>query len=462
MKDMRKSLLIGLDCAAPALLFDRFVDKLPNFRMMMEKGAYGKLESSDPPITIPAWTVMASSRSPGVLGLYGFRHRRDNSYKDIWIASSRRVRAKRIWDYVAEAGGKSCLIGVPPSYPPFPVEGWLVGGFITPDTNRNYTFPEELAQEIKDVAGEYQVDVEFRIDDKRRLVRDLFEMTEKHFEVIKHLMCTRDWRFFMFVEIGLDRIHHAFWKYFDEAHRLHEPGSEFEGVMEDYYVLLDEKVGELLELADDDTVVFVASDHGGKPMKGAFCVNTWLEEQGFLQLRRPVEKVVRLNDADVDWENTVAWGWGGYYARIFLNLKGREEHGVVDPGDYERVRDDIVDRLRNIRGPDGEEWDTKVLKPEEIYPECRGDPPDLMVYFDDLSWRSAGTMGQGNLYLPENDTGPDDAVHDKMGLYIYYDPEKDLGGRIEDLNILDVAPTLMKAVGLPVPAHMEGKALTGV
>jgi predicted AlkP superfamily phosphohydrolase/phosphomutase len=197
-------------------------------------------------------------------------------------------------------------------------------------------------------------------------------------------------------------------------------------------------------------------------MKGAFCVNTWLEEQGLLKLKRPVEKVVRLNDADVDWENTVAWGWGGYYARVFLNLKGREEHGVVDPGDYERVRDDIAERLRSIRGPNGEEWDTKVLKPEEIYPECQGDPPDLMVYFDDLYWRSAGTMGQGDLYLPENDTGPDDAVHDMMGLYIYYDPSRDLGGRVEDLNILDVAPTLMRAMGLRVPADMEGSPLSRV
>ena len=459
---MRKALLIGLDCAAPDLLFDRFADKLPNFRRMMEKGVYGRLRSSDPPITIPAWTVMASSRSPGVLGLYGFRHRRENSYKDIWIASSRRVRAKRIWDFVAEAGGKSCLVGVPPSYPPFPVEGWLVGGFITPDTNRNYTYPEGLAQEIKELVGEYQVDVEFRIEDKRSLVKDLFEMTEKHFEVIKHLMRTRDWCFYMFVEIGLDRIHHAFWKYFDETHHLHEPGSEFGSVVEDYYVLLDGKGGELLELVDDDTVVFVASDHGGKPMKGAFCVNAWLEEQGFLKLNSPVEKVVRLNDADVDWENTVAWGWGGYYARIFLNVKGREEYGVVDPRDYERVREEIADRLRSIRGPDGEVWDTKVLKPEEIYPECKGDPPDLMVYFDDLYWRSAGTMGQGDLYLPENDTGPDDAVHDMMGLYVYYDPSRDLGGRVEDLDILDVAPTLLRAMGLRVPVDMEGNPLSGI
>jgi predicted AlkP superfamily phosphohydrolase/phosphomutase len=112
---LRKAILVGLDCAAPALLFERFIDRLPNFRRLMEKGVYGNLESSDPPITIPAWTVMTSSRSPGSLGLYGFRHRKNNSYKDIWIASSRRVQAKRLWDYVSDAGGKSCLVGIPPS-----------------------------------------------------------------------------------------------------------------------------------------------------------------------------------------------------------------------------------------------------------------------------------------------------------------------------------------------------------
>ena len=457
---MRKALLIGLDCAAPDLLFNRFIDRLPNFRRMMDHGIHGKLESSDPPITIPAWTVMASSKYPGTLGLYGFRHRRNNSYKDIWISTSKNIKEKRIWDYVAEAGGRSCLVAVPPSYPPYPVEGCLIGGFITPDTNRNYTYPPGLAEEIRDLVKDYQVDVEFRIEDKGNLVRELHEMTEKHFKVIKHLIRTKDWNFFMFVEIGLDRIHHAFWKYFDESHHLHEPGSEFENVVEDYYVLLDTKVGELLDLIDDDTVVLVASDHGGKPMKGAFCINTWLEEQGLLKLSTPVERVVRLNDADVDWGKTVAWGWGGYYARIFLNLKGREENGVVDPRDYESTREDIAQRIRSITGPNGEMWNTVVLKPEDIYPECNGDPPDLMVYFDDLYWRSAGTMGHGRLYLPENDTGPDDAVHDKMGLYIYYDPREDLKGRAEDHNILDVAPTLMKALGLKVPEDMEGEPLT--
>ncbi len=459
--DMRRALLIGLDCAAPQLLFERFIDRLPNLRKLMQGGVYGGLESCDPPITIPAWTVMASSRSPGRLGLYGFRHRKDNSYNDIWIASSLRIKEKRIWDHVAEAGGKSCLIGIPPSYPPFPLDGWLVGCFITPDTNRSYTHPDGLKEEIRELVGDYPIDVEFRIDDKRGLKKDLFDMTEKHFQVIEHLLSTRDWSFSMFVEIGLDRIHHAFWKYFDEDHPLHEPGSEFENVVGDYYALLDERVGRLMELVGEDTIIMVASDHGGKAMKGAFCVNSWLEERGLLKLRKPVEKISRLQEADVDWERTTAWGWGGYYARIFINVKGREKQGVVDPADYEMVRERIAEKIRGIRGPNGEEWATRVFKPEDAFPECRGDPPDLMVYFDDLSWRSAGTIGHGNLHLPENDTGPDDAVHDKMGLYIYYDPRKDMGGRKEDMRIVDVAPTLLKGMGLPVPADMEGRPLRG-
>jgi predicted AlkP superfamily phosphohydrolase/phosphomutase len=458
---MRKALLIGLDCAAPQLLFERFIDRLPNFKKLMKGGVYGGLQSCDPPITIPAWTVMASSRSPGRLGLYGFRHRKDNSYNDIWIASSLRIKEKRIWDYVAEAGGKSCLVGIPPSYPPFPIDGWLVGCFITPDTNRSYTQPEGLKDEIRELVGDYPIDVEFRIDDKRGLKKDLFDMTEKHFQVIEYLLSTKYWSFCMFVEIGLDRIHHAFWKYFDEDHPLHECGNEFENVVGDYYALLDEKVGRLMELIGEDTIIMVASDHGGKAMKGAFCVNSWLEEQGLLKLRKPVKKISRLQEANVDWGRTTAWGWGGYYARIFLNVKGREKQGLVDPADYERVRDDIAERIRAIRGPKGEEWATRVFKPEDAFSECRGDPPDLMVYFDNLSWRSAGTIGHGNLYLPENDTGPDDAVHDKIGLYIYHDPRKDLGGKREDMRIVDVAPTILKGMKLPVPADMEGRPLRG-
>lgn len=445
---MRRILVIGLDCAAPHLVFERFIEKLPNLRELMRRGMYGCLESCDPPITIPAWMVMATGRTPGELGLYGFRHRKEYAYKDIWIASSKSIKAKRLWDYMAEVDAPSCIFAVPPSYPPYPVRGYLVSCFITPNTKRGYTYPPVLRDELERAVGRYIPDVEFRIEDKKSILKGVYEMTERHFNMVRHLLVNKPWMFFFFVEIGLDRIHHAFWKYFDEEHHLYRPGNEFEGVVEDYYTYLDGKIGELLRLLDEDTLILIVSDHGAKRMKGAFRINSWLVEEGYMKLRKPVEKMSRLEDVDVDWSRTIAWGWGGYYARVFINVEGREPQGIVSPQEYEDVREELARRLKRLRGPDGEKWETKVYRPEELYPECRGSPPDLMVYFDDLYWRSAGTMGQGDLYLPENDTGPDDAVHDKLGLYIYHDPRKDYGGERFDMSIYDVSPLILEAMDL--------------
>lgn len=453
---MRKALVIGLDCAAPDLLFNKFRNKLPNFNKIMQKGIYGTLESCDPPITIPAWAVMTSGKDPGTLGAYGFRHRKNNSYNDIWITTSNHIKEKRIWDYVSLAGGKSCIVGVPPSYPPFKIDGWLVGDFMSPTTENKFTYPESFKNEIKGIVPDYVTDVEFRIDDKRNLAKDIFDMTEKHFRVIKYLLQTKDWRFFMFVEIGLDRIHHAFWRYFDKTHHLYEPGNEFENLIEEYYVMLDRELGEILELLDDDTVVLVASDHGGKPMKGIFCINQWLIEQGYLKLKKPVKHISSFMNVEVDWERTTAWGWGGYYSRIFINVKGREPCGIIDPGQFEEKRNEIMRKILSIKGPGGEGWGTKVLKPEEVYKECKGDSPDLMVYLDNLNWRSVGTIGHDVLYLKENDTGPDDAVHDKMGAYIFYDPKENYNGQMTKMNILDVMPTLLKSMKLVIPEDIMG------
>jgi predicted AlkP superfamily phosphohydrolase/phosphomutase len=177
-------------------------------------------------------------------------------------------------------------------------------------------------------------------------------------------------------------------------------------------------------------------------------------------LKKPVDNVEPLNEDNVDWEKTVAWGWGGYYARVFLNVKGREAQGTVDPKDYEKTRRMVSDRIKAIRGPAGEKWDTRVYTPEELYPESKGDMPDLMVYFDDLYWRSAGSIGHKSLYLPENDTGPDDCVHAKEGMYILYDPKNPAGGKKVDARIYDVVPTILAAMELPVPKEMRGKPLS--
>jgi predicted AlkP superfamily phosphohydrolase/phosphomutase len=461
----KRVLVVGLDCAPPELLFDQLADELPNLRLMLDTGVHARMESSHPPITIPAWMVMATGKNAGKLGVYGFRHRKPGTYDDIQLANSHSIKEKTVWDILGDHGKQVVVVGVPPAYPPKPVNGSLISCFMTPSTDKDYTYPRELKQEIEMLAGEYILDVTFRTDKKDELFNQLCSMTKQHFKVLRHLAETKPWQFFMFVEIGVDRVHHAFWKFFDKKHHLYKPGNRYENVIPEYYKLIDSEIGSLLKTVDkdEDTAVMVVSDHGAKRMKGAFCVNQWLIEKGYLRLRKTAPPGASLEKAEVDWSKTRAWGWGGYHARMFLNVKGREPEGTVEPKDYEKAREQLTDDLKGIRGPKGEKWDTKVYTPEEIYPNGVGNPPDLTVYFDDLSWRSAGTLGYDSYYLPENDKGPDDAVHSRYGVFLYYDPKRDMGGKtIRDVRLLDFAPTVLKVMNIPAPRDMEGKAINEV
>lgn len=455
----KRVLIIGLDCAAPELVFKKFLDELPTIKRMIQHGVYGKLKSCIPAITVPAWMVMMTSRDPGTLGLYGFRHKKSYSY-ETWIASSKSIKHKTLWDILSEKGLKSCVVGMPPSYPPKPINGCMISCFITPDATKDYTYPEELKNELKEHFQEYIFDVEFRTEERDKVLEQIYEMTKQHFKVINYLIQKKKWDFFAFVEIGLDRIHHAFWKYFDKEHPKYVPNNKYENVVKEYYKYLDKAISDLLELIDNDTIVMVVSDHGAKGMKGAFCINQWLIKEGYLKTKEKPERGMFLEESQIDWSKTKAWGWGGYYARIFINVEGREPQGTVPPEDYEKTLDELAEKLKQIHGPNGETFDNRVYKPEEIYDELNGDPPDLIVYLDDLYWRSAGTIGYAEPYLSENDTGPDDAVHSEYGVFILYDPTKESGTELQNLNILDVAPTVLKILNVPVPKEMRGKAIT--
>jgi len=455
----RKVLVCGLDSAPREIVFGQ-KKLLPNISFLLEHGLYGNLRSCDPPITIPAWMVMMTGQDPGKLGLYGFRHRKGYSYKDLWIATSQSIHEKTVWDYVGEAGGESCVISVPPTYPPRPLRGNLISCFITPDEGKEYTYPPSLKSEIEHRFSSYIFDVEFRTDDKEALLEGIYRMTKKRFEVMKYLITQKPWDFFMFVEIGVDRIQHGFWKYMDRHHHLYQPGNPYETVILDYYRYLDKEIGSLLDLAGRDTVVLVVSDHGAKRMKGAFCINEWLIEEGLLSVKNKPSQPTSLEKVEVDWAKTKAWAWGGYYARVFLNVEGREPQGIIPAEDYEKERQELIDRLLKIKGPQGESWATRLIIPQEHFSVLNGEYPDLMVYFDDLYWRSAGTLGYSQPYLLENDTGPDDAVHAQEGIYILYDPQTAWRGE-KNADILDIAPTLLAVLGLPIPREMWGKVIFG-
>jgi len=457
-----KVAVLGLDCAAPQLVFDQWREELPNLRQLMDAGRYGPLESTHPPITVPAWACMMSSRDPGQFGIYGFRNRKDHSYDGYALANASTLRHELVWDILGRAGKQVIVLGVPPSYPPRPVHGLLVGCFLTPSTKSAYTYPPEIKEEVERVAGGYVLDVEgFRTDDKDALLTRIYEKTRKHFAVAKHFLKTRPWDFFMMVEMGVDRIHHGFWKYMDPTHPKYVPGNPYEHAIREYYRYCDQEVGEILALLPGDTAVFVVSDHGAKKMDGGLCFNEWLLRKGYLTLESYPDRLTPIDRAAINWSRTKAWGDGGYYGRLFLNVKGREPQGIVAPTDYEKVRSDLIAEIEAIEDAEGRNIGSRAYRPEELYRECRGVPPDLMVYFGNLNWRSVGAVGLKTIYTFENDTGPDDANHDWHGIFIMRGPKtgKFPGGELQGVRIFDVAPTILRLFGLEPPPEMIGRSL---
>ena len=166
----KKILILGLDCAPAEIVFDR-KDQFPNLRRLQENGLWGTMRSSDPPITIPAWMVMCTGLDAAKLGIYGFRHRTDYSYDKMWTATSKAVKAKKLWDYIGQQGGQSVLVSVPPSYPPYPIEGLMISCFITPGPENNYTYPQELKAELEAKFGPYVFDAVFRTDDRDLILK---------------------------------------------------------------------------------------------------------------------------------------------------------------------------------------------------------------------------------------------------------------------------------------------------
>ncbi len=458
-------MVIGLDCLEPSLAFGRIRQRMPNLQRIMG-GAFGRLESICPPITCPAWMCGYTGRDPGQLGVYGFRNRAGWDYGPLTLAFSDSIQAPAAWDVAGAAGLHSTVIGVPPGYPPRPVRGEFVGCFMTPGPESPFAYPPGLVEETRALVGEYRFDVEdARSDDRRRILDEILDMTDKRWRLAAHLLGSRDWDLFAMVEIGTDRAHHAFWQFMDPAHVLYQPGSAFASAIEDYYAMVDQRIGELLRFVDDQTLVLCVSDHGAQRMDGGLLINEWLLREGYLQLLRQPDRPGRLRPQDVDWGRTVAWGDGGYYGRIFLNVAGREPSGTVAPERRDAVQREIAAKLEALAFPWGEPAaKNRVYFPEEVYREVRGFAPDLIVYPGDLYWRAlAGFSARpGEIFTKENDTGPDGANHARFGVFAAVRGE-DLrrgtgpGRELQGLRLVDLGPTVAQHLGLRMPADVVGR-----
>ena len=402
-----------------------------------------------------------SGRDPGELGIYGFRNRMNRGYDSMAIADGRAVKVPRLWDILGEAGWTVSVLSVPGTSPPYAVNGAMVSCFLTPNREVPYTHPPELAPQIDQWIPDFMLDVpHFRSEDKARILQNIYALCDQRFTLAEKLIQRDRPDFLMLVDMGVDRIHHSFWKPMDPRHPQYEPGSPFANAIHDYYCHVDQRVGALLSQCSEETAVLVVSDHGARPLMGGVCINEWFLQKGYLTLKESPTEPTPLDKVAIDWSQTKAWGAGGYYARVFLNVKGREPQGIVPMSEYEQERSRLVEQLEALTDPAGQPLNVKAYKPQQVYQKVRSIAPDLIVYFDDLAWRSIGSVGMGSLFTTDNDTGPDDANHAPFGLMIFHDPQNPKGGQeLSGAQLYDILPTLLARYSLEAPAGLRGKVL---
>ncbi len=435
-------MVIGLDCADGRILLGTHARHMPNLRALARAGAHGRIRSTRPPITVPAWVTMTTGKDPGELGIYGFHGRVPGTY-DTRLFTSADVACPRIWDLAAARGLRSVVVGVPLTWPPPQrFSGVMVTGPLTPSARSEHTAPASLAADLERRFGPFVPDVTgFRGEDRAGLVDRIIACTAQRFDTAEHLARTERWDLLMVVDMGLDRFQHAFLRHLVADHPANRGNPDPEGEVSAiaYLRMLDDRVGRLAALAGGDATVMVVSDHGVQPLAGGFAICDWLILNGYLVLQNDLpDEPARLTVGDIDWSRTRAWAQGGYVGRIDLNVKGREPSGIVDPADRDAIIEEMIAGLESFALSDGTPMGNRAVRPVDQYRALEGQPPDLVVELGDLAYRAVATVGHRSLVVTGNDTGPDDANHDRFGMVVASGPGIEPGTDLGTVPIEDV------------------------
>lgn len=440
-------LVLGLDSVPPDLAFEHLAELMPCLCALRAQGAFGPLRSTDPPITIPAWMSLFTGRDPGELGLYGFRSARPDSYETETVTSYS-VRAPRLWDLASQAGLSSVIVGVPPSFPVHAPQGCVVTGcFLTPSKDSAWIDPPDDRQRLESKLGPYLVDVEaHRSDDRAAILTGARALSAQRFGLLRELSASRDPHLAVVVDIGPDRLHHGLLASLHPGHPRRRDNDPLNEPCRQYYASLDHEVAQTIDAVGGDPLILVCSDHGVQPLEGGLCLNDWLIERGDLVLREHPPIPSPLSRLAVDWTRTRAYALGGHYGRIILNLRDRQPQGTVDAREAAAYLDELHTALESMTYPGGQPMANKVLRPQQLYRELRGTPPDLFLYCDELRLRAIGTVGHHQLVIEDNDTGADEANHALYGMFVAKGPGVPWSGLTQGLGIQDLFEVLRQAL----------------
>jgi predicted AlkP superfamily phosphohydrolase/phosphomutase len=503
----RRVFAVGLDGATLDLIRPWAAEgKLPNLARIMDEGSYGTLESTIPPVTGPAWVSFMTGKNPGKHGVGDFLQRSTGQYQRA-LADSRSVRCEPFWVTAGRQGKKVGIVNVPVTYPPYEVNGFLISGLLTPRSTDEYAYPSGLVEELRGAVGGYRVNLDHFYSEGAgdRFLADLRELVDIRKRAAQYLMKRYEWDFFMVHFIATDWVQHFLWHCLDPTHPRHnEREAKLYGdAILEIYQCVDRALGELVAGLDRDTVLLVMSDHGFGPFHKYIYLNNWLLEKGLLSLKKGLAtrfkyvlfragltpsalyqalarlKLVRvafkaskkqrydllstffLSSQDIDWRSTKAYS-SGNIGQVFVNVKGREPHGIVDPGsEYEAVRDQIIALLADLEDPEtGVPVIEHIYRREEIYNGPYVDQmADILFLPVNLEYIATGLSE----FVSNAVIAPSFAysgTHRMEGVFALRGDGIKAGLEVEGVRIIDMAPTLLHVMGLPVPRDMDGTVLT--
>lgn len=501
---MKRVLVIGLDGATWDVLNPLLRDgKMPNLKKLLERSAQGVLMSSIPPVTAAAWTCFSTGKNPGKHGLVDFIYFPEHGYR-VTIANSTTREAATIWNLLSDRDLRVGVVSVPMTYPPEKVNGVMVTDMMTPNANVQYTYPPELKQELLDKVGPFVI-----TPGEGENPSEPFQYLDKVRADVKssadyalYLLQKEPYSFFMYVFGIVDILQHQFW-YLIEAdpNKLNETDRALRDKVIAIFSEVDNGVGEMVKCADEDTTIVLMSDHGFGPMKGFMHVNNFLLDKGYLVLKRGALSTVKrimfragitpqnvhltlkalkldlrrkfnrgraygtlrrffLSFDDVDWTETRAFALG-HIGQIYINLKGRQPSGIVASGhEYENLRDEIRAALLKLKHPaTGEQLIARVLNREEIYHgELLDNTPDLLLLPADFKYVAFGESEFASNKLVGPTLGHT-GHHRLEGIGALVGPNVQVGAQIQNASLIDLAPTILYALGLPIPPDMDGRVL---
>ena len=525
MKKQPKVVVIGLDAATWTLIRPWMEEgSMPNLAQLMRGGVSGTLQSVLPPITPPAWTSFMTGKQPGKHGIFNFVETEHGGYAMNYANATSR-RSPTMWKLLNDAGFTVGTMNIPFTYPPEKLNGFQISGMDTPSESSPFIHPPELREElVRQLGKDIQLDLRFlgsMTTDERRhqVLEEMEQMDEQWLKVALYLLENHPQDVMMFVFMSVDTVQHYFWQYMDKGHFLHDPAlaAKFGGAIRRVYERLDAAVGQIIAKLPAETAVFVVSDHGGGPVVDrTIFLNRYLAQLGLLhykenatsgfrafaqkgmragfslirgslssrqkvklaalfpEMRRKSE-LAYSSFTVIDWSKTKAYCSEVLAAppSILINLKGVKPEGIVEPADYDALVNEIIAKIAELRDPrDGQPVIKKVWRRDELFHgPFAHETADLI-----LDWWSEDSLFSTQPSFPEDtnepalvirEHKPSDAsewggTHRLHGIVVGRAPAFKNGAEIYDPKLIDLAPTILHLLGVPVPADMDGQVLEGL